>query len=167
MTTAAAASGYLRSPNASAIASYDVTWDDPMEDMILMANELAFRTAYTTSSTVPGSPGFSALYGSSEHYYNLTSEQPYIISSNLTAVPRAVNQKTLVSATYPTTVYVTHRGWLAGGFVVICLACLAVAPTFWGWWRLGREVSMSPLEIARAFEAPLLQHADPNATATT
>jgi hypothetical protein len=46
----------------------------------------------------------------------------------------------------------------------VCFTCLAILSTYWGWWRLGREVSMSPLEIARAFGAPLLETADPNAT---
>lgn len=44
------------------------------------------------------------------------------------------------------------------------LANRSQTPTYWGWWRLGRQVSMSPLEIARAFNAPILQDADPNAT---
>jgi hypothetical protein len=45
-----------------------------------------------------------------------------------------------------------------------CDPCLAILSTYWGWWRLGQDVCMSPLEIARAFGAPLLESADPNAT---
>jgi hypothetical protein len=30
---------------------------------------------------------------------------------------------------------------------------LAIFPLFWGWWHLGRKVSMSPLEAANAFYA--------------
>lgn len=69
-----------------------------------------------------------------------------------------------MTSTTPKAVFAIHRGWLAGGLAVIGLASLTVALTFHGWWRLGREVSMSPLEIARAFNAPLLQQAEPNAT---
>lgn len=31
-----------------------------------------------------------------------------------------------------------------------------IAPTYWGWWRIGRPVSFSPLEMAKAFESPML-----------
>lgn len=37
---------------------------------------------------------------------------------------------------------------------VVCI--LFVAPTYWGWWKLGRDMSFSPLEIAKAFRAPVL-----------
>ncbi|PSN63893.1 hypothetical protein BS50DRAFT_637229 [Corynespora cassiicola Philippines] len=40
-----------------------------------------------------------------------------------------------------------------------------VYPTFHGYGRLGREVSMSPLEVAKAFDAPLLAGVDPNLNA--
>lgn len=104
------------------------------------------------------------MLGASSIYTSLTESQPYIISPNLTTVNRTLSQHAVLSMTTPQTVYATHRGWLAGGFVVICLACLAITPTYWGWWRLGRPVSMSPLEIARAFDAPILRQVHPNAT---
>jgi hypothetical protein len=67
--------------------------------------------------------------------------------------------------TFEETVYETQPKWLAGAFAVIVMACSSIVPTYWGWWRLGRPVSMSPLEIAKAFDAPLMQHADPNGSA--
>jgi hypothetical protein len=48
---------------------------------------------------------------------------------------------------------------------VIVIVCLSILPTYWGWWHLGRPVSMSFLEIAKAFDAPLMQRANPNGTA--
>lgn len=128
-----------------------------MADMILAANELAFRTAYTTSSTAPANVEGGVSY-------NLTSDQPYIVLPNLTSVSRTIHQTALVRDSTPLTVFAVHRGWLVGGFTVMVLACLAILPTYWGWWELGREVSMSPLEIARAFEAPIMRDADSNAT---
>lgn len=121
------ASTYLRAPNASAITGAEVTWADPMDDMILMAHELAFRTALTTSSEVPG----TATMGADYNFYNLTTEQPYIISPNLTEVNRTISQSALVKESRIVTVYATQKGWLAGGFVVICLAILAIVPTYW------------------------------------
>jgi hypothetical protein len=32
----------------------------------------------------------------------------------------------------------------------MAVAVLAIMPLFWGFWRLGRKVSMSPLEVAKA-----------------
>lgn len=53
--------------------------------------------------------------------------------------------------------------FLAAALVeLVCVSC--VLATYWGWWRLGREVSFSPLEIAKAFEAPLLTDAHSNSS---
>lgn len=48
------ASQYLLTPNASAITTADISWQDPMDDLVLMANELAFRTAFATTTQVVG-----------------------------------------------------------------------------------------------------------------
>lgn len=48
------ASQYLLAPNASAITTADISWQDPMDDLVLMANELAFRTAFATTTEVVG-----------------------------------------------------------------------------------------------------------------
>ena len=60
-------------------------------------------------------------------------------------------------------IYRTHMGYMAAGLAVAVLGVLAVATLFFGWWELGRKVTMSPVEIARAFDAPLLRGVDGNA----
>lgn len=40
---------------------------------------------------------------------------------------------------------------------VLGLSFLTVLPLLLGWWHLGREVSLSPIEVARAFGAPELK----------
>jgi hypothetical protein len=62
-------------------------------------------------------------------------------------------------------VYVTNYSYLFIAVAISLLGVLAVISTFWGWWEDGREISVSPLEIAKAFDAPLLVSADGNATA--
>jgi hypothetical protein len=47
------------------------------------------------------------------------------------------------------------------------VAILSVLLTFNGFWHIGRKVSMSPIELAKAFNAPLLQNADSNAPVKT
>ncbi len=40
--------------------------------------------------------------------------------------------------------------WYFGGAAVVELLCIAlIAPTYFGWWRLGRVCSFSPLELAK------------------
>jgi hypothetical protein len=50
--------------------------------------------------------------------------------------------------------------YAAAGLEILCIAF--VLPTYWGWWKLGRAVSFSPLEVAKAFEAPLLAEYNSN-----
>ena len=47
--------------------------------------------------------------------------------------------------------------------ILSVLSIIAVGATFYGWWKLGRPFSMGPLELASAFEAPLLKAAGKNA----
>ncbi|KAK5164274.1 uncharacterized protein LTR77_009968 [Saxophila tyrrhenica] len=54
-------------------------------------------------------------------------------------------------------VYSADWAYLIAAVVVAVLCVATIAPIYWGWWTLGRPVSFSPLEIAKAFEAPLLE----------
>ena len=47
------------------------------------------------------------------------------------------------------------------------IGILAVLPLYYGFWRLGRKVSLSPIEILTAFDAPLTREADGNADVRT
>ncbi|KAL8704462.1 MAG: hypothetical protein Q9201_002378 [Fulgogasparrea decipioides] len=60
-------------------------------------------------------------------------------------------------------VYQSHYLYLGVAIGFTALAWLATLPMFIGWWHVGRNVSMSPIETAKAFSAPMLQHSDPNA----
>ncbi|CAK3922780.1 Hypothetical predicted protein [Lecanosticta acicola] len=62
-------------------------------------------------------------------------------------------------------VYTTHYPYMAGAVVINMLAIMIVLAMFKGYWHLGRNISMSPLEIARAFNAPLLADQNSNAVA--
>lgn len=48
------------------------------------------------------------------------------------------------------TVYQTNTRMLGIGLGLMLVAVLAILPLFWGFWRLGRDVSMSPFEVAKA-----------------
>lgn len=78
-------------------------------------------------------------------------------SSNVRSVP-AQQQATIA-------VYESHYLYLGLASLFTGLAIFLVIPTFIGYWRLGRRVSMSPIETAKAFNAPLLRNQDSNAEA--
>lgn len=54
-------------------------------------------------------------------------------------------------------IYVSVYRYLAAAILILAISWLAVASTLWGWWELGRHVSLSPLETAKAFGAHLFQ----------
>lgn len=46
-------------------------------------------------------------------------------------------------------VFRTTYAYFAGAVVLELMCICLIAPTYWGWWKLGRSVSFSPLEIAK------------------
>jgi hypothetical protein len=143
--------------------NYTATWSDPTDDMISMAHELTLRAAIATTDTLVITLRDDDEIETTPN--SLTQFQPEIGSPNLTLVNRTTSQAVKVMIASEGGMYETQPEWLAGAFAVIVMTCLSIIPTYWGWWRLGRPVSMSPLEIAKAFDAPLMQQTDPNGSA--
>ena len=127
------ANQYLKAGSGGAYpAALDMSWNDPMDDMINIMRQIAFRTALHAAADNP-------------------------LLANATQTTRYTGAK-------KQTIYVTDYRFLVFGAIVSLLGIFAVMPTLWGWWEDGREVSLSPLEVAKAFDAPLLASADCNAT---
>ncbi|KAK4163600.1 hypothetical protein QBC43DRAFT_319389 [Cladorrhinum sp. PSN259] len=61
-------------------------------------------------------------------------------------------------------IYLANFGFLYGAVGVTVLAALSVVPLFYGFWKLGRDVSLSPLETAKAFRPVQLGGAASNST---
>jgi hypothetical protein len=57
-----------------------------------------------------------------------------------------------------TVVYISSYKYLIIGSGILIVAIIAVSSTLWGWWELGRDITLSPLETARAFGAHLFQY---------
>lgn len=70
-----------------------------------------------------------------------------------------LTQNITAEQTLRVNIFVSDLRWWAGAAILELLAALAILPVFWGYWRLGLRVTMSPFEIAKAFEAPLLRSA--------
>lgn len=79
--------------------------------MISMPQELTFRTAVATSSQEVSDP----------RYGNTSDPAGYdqkVVSPNLTATKRSVEQQAFVSMSYEEIVYSVRAGWLIAGFVL-------------------------------------------------
>ncbi|KAM0255439.1 hypothetical protein ACHAQJ_005739 [Trichoderma viride] len=110
------------------------TWTDPTPYMLSAINEMAFRVALNASNT---------------DYSNTTKPpQPQVLTMKQT---RDIN------------VFKSDYRYLIASTILSLLFVLLIAPTFYGWWLLGRNVSLNPIETAKAFDATLLQGPGSNA----
>ncbi|KAK5729773.1 hypothetical protein LTR17_011639 [Elasticomyces elasticus] len=113
----------------------DVAWYDPTADMMNDMNDMMFRAAVLSSS-----------------WANLTQ----LIDPGLSA-----EQSVTANQTVTQNVYHADFRWYAAATALEILVALAVLPLFWGWWRLDRHVSFSPISFGLALNAPLLRETDP------
>lgn len=61
----------------------------------------------------------------------------------------SVNYTVQAKRTDEVTVYLSDFNYFAGAATVELFTILIVLYTFYGWWRLGRNASLSPLETAK------------------
>lgn len=102
---------------------------DPMDDIINSYRELAFRISVHAANN----PG----HDSQGVPLPREAQKGIPYTSHLTQLQYAANIPALLLA------------------VTVSLAGpLATMVLLWGWWRLGRSFSMSPLELANAFISP-------------
>ncbi|KAL9622883.1 MAG: hypothetical protein Q9160_002809 [Pyrenula sp. 1 TL-2023] len=84
-----------------------------------------------------------------------------IAAANSTAVQSVSAQQTVTHQ-----VYDSQYLFLGLALAITAIAIICVLATFNGFWVIGRKVTMSPVEIAKAFNAPLLRNNDSNAETT-
>ncbi|KAJ4309962.1 hypothetical protein N0V94_008671, partial [Neodidymelliopsis sp. IMI 364377] len=86
----------------------------------------------------------------------------YLKGQSATAAPdRAAagmaNQTVVTAVTGIVEEYTTDFKYVAGALVATLVTILLVLPVYWGFWHLGRKVTLGPLEIANAFNAPVIR----------
>jgi hypothetical protein len=118
------ANTYVNS-DLSMYGSCNMSWTDPMQDMVNTIRELTFRAALTASN-----------HGESQTH----------------------NATETITRTY----YVSSYRYLIAAMVLTFVSACVIVPLFAGWWHLGRGVSLSPIETAKAFRAPLLHGTECN-----
>lgn len=115
------------------IGTGEATIQDPMDQMLDAVREITFRTAV--------------------HAGKDTS------THNVTNVVQSVEYRRYQLQS----IYITDPKYMVAAAILSVLSIIAVGATFYGWWELGRAFSMGPLELASAFEAPLLKAAGEDA----
>ena len=103
---------------------------DPTPDIIYMYNELMFRGAVKAAK-----------------WTNITQSQldPGI----------SIEQK--VPAQIVQLIFRSDLRWFAGAAVIELAAIILILPMFFGFWAIGGDLTLSPLNIALAFDSPLLK----------
>ena len=122
------ATGYVNDTNQFACQR---TWGDPTDDIMAALNEVAFR--FSLSQT------------------NVTEAQDALDPS--LQMTQSVNASQTQSVNVFQTLYAPM--WVA--IVLMNLGVVGVLTTFLGWRALGRDLSLDPLETARAFRAPIFR----------
>ncbi|KAG0650828.1 hypothetical protein D0Z07_2842 [Hyphodiscus hymeniophilus] len=109
-------------------------WTDPTNHIISALNEISFRVSIAAGN----------------YPYRDTKESP---------PPQVI---TMLATGNINVFHSEHKYMIA--MIVLTVAMMGfVVPTFIGWWELGRHVTLDPIEIAKAFDAPILRGPGSNA----
>ncbi|KAH7359722.1 hypothetical protein BKA66DRAFT_225649 [Pyrenochaeta sp. MPI-SDFR-AT-0127] len=91
--------------------------------------------------------------------------RPAVVRYPVTVMTPSVDNRTaagMASQTVDTAVggiveqYVTSFVYVGGAIAATFVTVLLVLPVYWGFWQLGRKVTLGPLEISNAFGAPII-----------
>lgn len=105
---------------------------------------------------------FRTAIASAPLYANATTPQIFRLNETTLA---ANTQTVTVTQSSSEARYRSEYAWLAGALLATMIPTLAVLGLFWGYWKLGRRVTLSPIETAKALGSPLLVSEDGNSTA--
>jgi hypothetical protein len=132
-----------------------VPFRSPLEDFTNTLNELALRYALTAM------PNNDAVrVSANEHYYGPDSSGNYYPwdrrNESIPKTRLSNTQSVVLEESRTVAVFRVNYAYAVGASCVVLLSVLATAPLLSGWRRAGRDLSVSPLEVANAFDAPPL-----------
>ena len=111
------------------------SWNDPTSYVLSALNQIAFRVS---------------MYASTYPYrYTNAAPAPQVIT---------------MTETSNINIFHSEHKYLIANTVLTIFFMGLVLPSFIGWWDLGRRVTLDPIEIAKAFDAPIFQGPGSNAT---
>jgi hypothetical protein len=94
-------------------------------------------------------------YGDFNTNYYEAYPVTYPYAPNDTGIP--IPQIITMEQTSDITVFRSHYSYLGAALAVMFIGVLVVVPCFHGFWELGRNASLNPLEVAKAFNAEMLR----------
>ena len=122
----------------------DCSFRDPLSTLVESINQLTFLTA--TNQTLPVS---SASAGLQTTVIGITENT----TATYTNLPNSLEIR---DAIY----YKTEWPYMYGGIGSTLLALLMVLPAYWHYGILGKKMTLGPMEVASAFNAPMLETAE-------
>ena len=96
--------------------------------------------------------------------YVLNSMHDFMFRAALRASNGTVVQTFTAQRTIPALLFRSDRHYLAAALAIMLLAVLVVFFLLWGWWELGRCVTLSPLETAKVFDPSIMRGIGGNLT---
>lgn len=145
-----------QSEGPSSRSGYSASIIDPVTDFTNTLHELSLRYAL---ESIPSTP--ERLKEMDDYYQIMQTAEPFVadrikdIQTKMKTVP-SKTQTTQARETRMVAVYRVDYIYAAIAAGLTCLSTILTAFLFTGWRRLGRKFTTSPVEIAKAFEAPLL-----------
>jgi hypothetical protein len=88
-----------------------------------------------------------------------------IVLSTLSLSRGPLFQRSLILPNTSPSIYAINIPFLILGLLASLLTPIGIVPLYYGYWDLGRQFTLNPLEIARAFGAPMFDGVDGNASA--
>lgn len=130
---------------------------DPLEDFTTTLNDISLRYAMKTVQGAGRVEQNEASFGPVGDLRNVSLQK--------IKTPLSKSQAVNLSESTTTPVYRVNYAYAAVAMGVTLLTSLCISVLLKDWKLLGREFSMSPLELAKAFNAPLLAEVGSNSTA--
>lgn len=79
-------------------------------------------------------------------------------SDNSKPIPGALQENIAASQAIGTVQYQSHDSFMWAAIALMLTCALCVLPSYWRFWEPGRKVTLGPIEISSAFQAPVLTH---------
>lgn len=136
-------------------------WNDPTDYIYGVLDQIMFRLALDSAYT-------DTLQNVSFAYLNdtrssITEVPDRNTSSQYTSYP--LPQELRMDSVQTIQIYQSNYWWLLAAVATMTVSTLLIMTLLFGYWSLGRPTSLSPLELAKAFGAPILAQVESNADA--
>jgi hypothetical protein len=127
---------------------FNLQWADPSPIIFGILDELIFRCAVSAAYNNT----LALLAGFNSNNYTVEFISPTLKTAFSYPKPQLVS----MSKQQTVLVYESRYLFLSIGVGIMFLSTVLIAPTFYGFWKLGHWPSLNPIVTALAFRAPVL-----------